>query len=256
MYRMILQEPMSRAAAWSRSLALFGFAVGLIGIVMARAGLDATAAMAVEGGAMAMALCALVLACVAAVVIWRTGYRGVARLLSGAFVAALVLVYPGAMLLRAARIPPLRDVSTSPADPPPFATSPQALAVRGGAMPPAPTGAQQELQRRLYPDLQPIVLDMEAMDAHELVAKLVAARHWRVVDDKLPLGGTGRIDAVARTLVMGFPADVTIRIKPLGSKSTIDIRSVSRTPWQEPGSNAARVQAFAVDLDEQASDDK
>ncbi len=258
MYRILLQEPLSRAAALSRFLALFGLTVAIIGVVMARAGLDATAAMAVEGGAMAMALLAIASAAVAAAVIWRTGYRGIGRLLAGVLLAALVLGYPGAMLLLASRTPPLRDVSTDPANPPRFAVSPQALVARGGVTPPPLTGAQQDLQRSIYPDLQPIVLDMEVGDAHKLVLKLVAARHWRIVDDELPLGplGSGRIDAVAKTTIMGFPADVTIRIRPSGGQSTVDIRSASRTPWQEPGSNAARIQSLAADLDDQGSDDK
>ena len=258
MYRVVLEEPLSRAAAWSRSLALFALAVALIGIIMARAGLDATAAMAVEGGAIGTALLAIAAAGVAAVVIWRTGYRGIDRLLAGLVLAALVIAYPAGMALRAGRMPSLRDVSTNPGDPPRFAASSQALAARGGMTPRSATGAEQDLQRRIYPDLQPIVLDMEAADAHRVVEKLLAARRWRIVDNERPLGtgGAGRIDAVAKTLVMGFPADVTIRIRPTGSQSTVDIRSASRTPWQEPGSNAARVRAFATDLDEQVSDDK
>ncbi len=258
MYRIVLEEPLSHAAAWSRFLAFFGLAVALIGVVMARAGLDATAAMAVEGGAMALAALAIVSAMVAMAVIWRTGYRGLGRVVAALFVAALVLGYPGAMVVRAARTPPLPDVSTNPGDPPHFAASAQALAARGGRTPPMPTGVEQDLQRRTYPDLQPLVLDVDAADAHRLVAKLVAARRWRVVDDELPLrdGDGARIDAVAKTPVMGFPADVTIRIRPVGAQTSIDIRSASRTPWQEPGSNAARIQALAADLDEAASDDK
>ena len=249
---------MSQAAAWSRSLALFALAVALIGIIMARAGLDANAAMAVEGGAIGMALLAVLLAFIAVVVIWRTGNRGVGRLLLALLLAALVIAYPAAMAWRASRTSPLHDVSTDPADPPRFAASPQALAARGKVTPRLPTPAEQDLQRRLYPDLQPVVLDMEPAEAHRVVEKLLAARRWRIVDDERPLGAgaSGRIDAIAKTLVMGFPADVTVRIRPSGNQSTVDIRSASRTPWQEPGSNAARVQALAADLDEQVSDDK
>ena len=97
---------------------------------------------------------------------------------------------------------------------------------------------------------------MEPLEAHRLILKLVAARRWRIVDDALPLGrlGIGRVDAIARTTIMGFPADVTIRIKAAGQQSRIDIRSVSRTPWHEPASNAERIQALASDLDDQSDD--
>ena len=258
MRRIILEEPLARTAVWSRGFALFALTVALIGVLMARAGLDPTAAMAIEGGAMLIAVAAIAFALAAMVVIWRTGYRGTGRLLSGIFIAAVVLAYPAFMAFQADRIPHMSDVSTDLVELPRFAMSPQALTARGGVTPAEPSQAEKDLQRRLYPDIQPIVLDTEAIDAHALVLKIVAARHWRITDDALPLGrfGVGRVDAVAKTLVMGFPADVTIRIKPLAGQSRIDIRSVSRTPWQEPGSNAARIQALAADLDDQASDDK
>ena len=258
MRRIILEEPWARTAVWSRGFALFAFAVALIGLVMARAGLDPTAAMAIEGAAIVIAAAAVLLALAAMVVIWRTGYRGTGRLLAGLFVAAVVLAYPAFTLFQANRIPSLSDVSTDLADPPHFATSREALALRGGVTPGEPTSAMQDIQRRLYPDIQPIVLDIEAMDAHALILKIVTARHWRITDDALPLGrfGVGRIDAVAKTMPMGFPADVTIRIKPLAGQARVDIRSVSRTPWQEPGSNAARIEALAADLDDQSSDEK
>lgn len=258
MRRIILEEPLARTAVWSRGFALFALAVALIGIVMARAGLDPTAAMAIEGAAILIALAAILFALAAMVVIWRTGYRGTGRLLGGLLIAALVLAYPGFMAFQANRIPHISDVSTDLGEPPRFAKSPQAIAARGGVTPGEPSQAEKDLQRGLYPDIQPIVVDLEAMDAHALILKIVAARHWRITDDALPLGrfGVGRVDAVAKTSVMGFPADVTIRIKPLAGQARIDIRSVSRTPWQEPGSNAARIQALAADLDDQSSDDK
>ena len=48
---------------------------------------------------------------------------------------------------------------------------------------------------------------------------------------------------------MGFPADLTIRIRQIGAKTQVDVRSVARGGWQEPGSNAARVLGLIADLD-------
>src|SRR6187551_3372947 len=48
----------------------------------------------------------------------------------------------------------------------------------------------------------------------------------------------GRIEAVARTPIMGFREDVSIRITPDGEDSRVDIRSSSRYFESDLGSNA------------------
>jgi hypothetical protein len=258
MRRIVLEEPLSRAAVWSRGCAVFAMTVAVVGIVMARKGLDPTAAVAVEGGAMAMALLAILFALAAVVVIWRTGYRGTGRVVVGLVLAMLVLAYPAYLAAEARGASRLGDVSTDLVDPPSFSLAPRALAERGGKTPPPPAPADQEALRRLYPDLQSIVLDREALDTQKVIAKLVAARRWRIVDETLPSGqfGIGHIDAIALSTVMGFPADVTIRVKPLGGQTKIDIRSVSRTPWHTPTSDVTRVESLAADIDDALSDDK
>ena len=89
-------------------------------------------------------------------------------------------------------------------------------------------------------------------DVEKAIHKLIKKRHWTIVGEVKPVNyATGHIDAIATSRVMGFPADVTFRIRELGNQTEVDIRSVSRKGWQEqPGSNAARVEDFAVDLDD------
>ncbi|NBU21594.1 DUF1499 domain-containing protein [bacterium] len=55
-------------------------------------------------------------------------------------------------------------------------------------------------------------------------------------------------DAVDRSLVMGFPQDVTIRLRPLAGQTRIDIRSASRIGKHDFGDNARRIQRFAQEL--------
>ena len=61
----------------------------------------------------------------------------------------------------------------------------------------------------------------------------------------------GHIDAVDRTLIMGFPEDITIRIKPLAGQTRIDVRSASRYGRNDFGTNAKRIGAFARELQAQ-----
>jgi hypothetical protein len=265
MHRVILEEPLARSAAWSRSCAVFALTVAVLGVLMARKGLDPTAAVAIEGGAAAMAGLAILFAFIATVVIWRTGYRGMGRMLAGLFLSILVLAYPSYLVAKTHGVPVVGDVSTDPSDPPPFSHAAPAVSGRKGLTPESPAPANLEAQRRLYSDVQPIVLDEEPQEAFKRIVKIVAARRWTILEAVMPTtagpvgrrpgrpgrAAPGHIDAVAFSLVMGFPADVTIRVQPAGNQTKVDIRSVSRTKWHEPDADMQRVQALAGDIDDE-----
>ncbi len=254
MRHLILEEPVSLAAAWSRRLAAFAIAVALIALGLARASkIDATAVLSVFGAAILFAGLAILLACAGAVVIWQSGRRGVGLVLAGLAMAALVLAGPAYYTARAITRPLLNDVSTDLTDPPAFSQSRRALAARDGATH-AESGAQtRDAQRRAYPDAQPIVLDLDADEAWPMILKAIDARGWRVIEQRPPGGrmGVGHIDAVARTLVMGFPEDVTVRVRPLAGQTRIDVRSASRFGRHDFGSNADRIQRFSTELQAQ-----
>jgi len=254
MRRLILEEPWSAAALWSRRLALFGLVVGLISVALARSGLvDATAALAVLGAAVTITFTGLLLGGAGSVVIWRTGRRGVGSIVGGALLALVLLGYPAWLTAQAIRLPPLTDISTDLIDPPDFARSSRALAARAGMAHEQVPLEAREAQRRAFPNVSPIVLDLDADEVWEIVLKAVAARKWQVVDQVKPGGriGIGHIDAVDKTLVMGFPEDVTIRVRPLAGQTRIDIRSASRFGRHDFGDNARRIQRFAQELQTQ-----
>jgi uncharacterized protein (DUF1499 family) len=254
MRRLIIEEPYSRAALWSRRLALFSLAVGAIAVMLARSqAVDPTATLSVFAGGVLIACLALLFAGTAAVVIWRTGRRGAGIVASGVFLAALLLCYPAYLAANAVRLPLLNDVSTDIVDPPQFSRSKIALAARGQHTPEVtPPQARQE-QRLAYPNVQPILLDQEADETYQLVLRAIGARGWKIVEQTPPGGriGVGHIDAVDRTLIMGFPADVTIRIRPLAGPTRIDVRSVSRVGRHDYGSNAQRISKFAAEIQNQ-----
>ena len=83
--------------------------------------------------------------------------------------------------------------------------------------------------------------------------KAVQALGWKIIDQSPPGGraGLGHIDAVARTLIMAFPDDVTIRVQPLAGQTKLDVRSVSRYGRNDFGVNARRVERFAEELQTQ-----
>ena len=251
MRRLILEDPLARSALWSRNVALFSLFVALIGVGLSHKGLDARASLSIEGGALALAGLAVLLAFFAMAVIWQTGHRGIGLALEGLALAALLFAYP-TYLAQTHRVPTVIDAATSLDDAPSFLDTATARAARHGYEPPAkPSPADAALEEKLYPDLQTLDLDADASDVDKALQKLIKRRKWTIVDEAKPENfATGHIDMVVKPGLMGFPADITVRIRSIGARTRVDIRSTSRSPWQEqPGANADRVQALSDDLE-------
>lgn len=254
MRRFIIEEPYSESALWSRRLALFAAAVVAMGLLLARAGLDANAVLAVVGSAIIIACLAVLCAGAATVAIWRTGRKGVGVLMTGVILAGLLLAYPTYLAFEAIRLPELNDVSTDLDDPPAFSLSREAMAARKGRVPPSVPAAVRREQAKAYPDVQPILLDLDGDETFETILQAVAALHWKVVDSIPPGGrlGIGHVDAIARGKVFGFADDIAIRIRPLAGQTRVDIRSASRIGRHDFGGNARRIGDFADELKSEA----
>lgn len=251
MLRHIPEEPVSNAAVWCRRLAVFSLPVAAIAVLLARLGLvEPQASLAVLGGAIVVALASVLLFLAACAIIWETGRRGLGEALGGLFLASLTLGYPAYLAFEAARLPVLADVSTDTADPPRFSSAKAAVQARDDYTPPAFSPEAREQQRSAYPDVEPIVVDLEADEAYQLVLKTAASRGWRVIDQRPPGGrsGVGHVDFLDRTLVMGFNDDIAVRLKPLAGQTRIDVRSASRYGRHDFGANAKRIQQFAEEL--------
>jgi uncharacterized protein (DUF1499 family) len=254
MRRLLIEEPYSAAALWSRRLAIFSAAVCGVSVALARShAVDFTAVMAVFAAALLVACSSVLLASTAAVVIWRTGRQGVGITVASLLVAALVLGYPTYLLAQAVRLPELNDVSTDLVNPPSFSRSAHAFAARNDMIHGEIPSSLRDAQERAYPNIQPIVLDLDANETWRLLQRAVAASHWRVVEETTPGGrmGLGHIDAIATSTIMGFPDDVTIRVRPLAGQTRVDIRSASRYGRHDFGSNARRIQRFSDELQAQ-----
>jgi uncharacterized protein (DUF1499 family) len=250
MRRLILEEPYSASALLSRRLAALALAVALIGVALARGGIDPSAALAVLGGSIGLAAGAVLSALLAFVVIWRTGRQGAGQAAAGLFLALLLGAYPAYLTAKAIRAPRLTDLSTDIADPPGFSASRVAQAARGGATPRNSAAAARRAQAQAYPKILPILLDLDTDEAFAAVVKAVAASGWRLVE-QTPAGGrmgVGHIDAIARSMILGFPCDITVRIRPLAGRTRVDLRSASRFGPFDFGANQHNIAVFEAAL--------
>ncbi|MGA8170738.1 MAG: DUF1499 domain-containing protein [Methylocystis sp.] len=254
MRRHLPPEPLSKAAYWSLRLGLFSLAVAALAVALARAHkLDPSAALATIGGAIALALVAILLFGAACVTIWRSGARGFGAAVGGLFFALLTLGYPGFLAVQAIRYPVLADISTDPDDPPEFSRTAAALAARGGYTPVDPPAATRATQTAAYPDVQPIVVDLDMEEALAAVMKTAAARGWRLVDKRPPSARSGdaHVDFLVKTQLLGFDEDATVRLRPLAGQTRIDLRAASRYGRHDFGANASRIEDFAEGLQAQ-----
>jgi uncharacterized protein (DUF1499 family) len=247
-------EPTSATARWSLRFALFSMALCVIAIIIIRTrAADVAAGVSVFGFAILSACAAVLLAFAASAIIWRTGRKGMGLSVLGVLLAAVVLAWPAYLAVQAVRLPILNDISTDINNPPGFSRSSRALEARSGHVPAELTSDMRLPQTRAYPNVQPIVIDLDGDEAFQLVLASAKVLGWQVIESSAPGGriGDGRIEAIDRTLIMRFPDDITIRVRPGAGQSRIDVRSVSRYGRHDFGVNARRIERFARTMQEQ-----
>jgi uncharacterized protein (DUF1499 family) len=254
MRRLILEEPLSRAAVWSRRTAVFALATAGVAIGLSRLGaVEPAATLTVFGAALVLAFLAVLLACAAAVVVWRTGRRGAGQAALGFALSLALLADPAYLMVAALRLPALNDISTDVETPLSFMISAKAREARAGRAPPTWSAANGALQRAAYPDVQPILVDLEADQAYQLSLRVAKELGWRVVDANPPnlrVDGVAQIEATARSLLFGFFDDIVIRIRPLATQTRIDVRSSSRIGKHDFGDDARRIAKFTAAVQE------
>jgi uncharacterized protein (DUF1499 family) len=244
-------EPVSSLASWARNLAVFSVVAVAVSIIIVRFGfLEMKPALATFFGALACAGLSILIGLAAFAAIWQNGSRGMSRILLALVIDIAVLAYPAYLALQYRKLPPIHDITTDPIDPPRFDALAR-LRSSDGANPAVYAGLYSaEQQRQAYPDIEPVDLETPAQRAYLLTLQLVNKRKWLVIDERPPQPPrqAGHIEAVARTPIMGFREDVSIRITPDGDDSRVDIRSSSRYFESDLGSNAARVAKLIDDL--------
>jgi len=267
--RRVIEEPISRLAVWSLRLVLFALAATFIAIIIVRSGaLDIVPALSTLAGALVLAVVAILLALGAGIVIWRQGCGGVRQALFAILIGGALIAYPAYLGIKAYKLPSIYDVTTDPIDPPQFDAIAR-LRPRD-ANPVTYQGLYAaELQHTAYSDIEPEETSATPQEAYDAVMKVITRRRWRIVDARPPQpaaptrvsnprqardepapASDAIIEAVARSLILGFREDVVVRIRATGDGTRIDVRSASRYGRNDLGSNAARVRDLLGSIDD------
>ncbi|WP_051231379.1 DUF1499 domain-containing protein [Kaistia adipata] len=232
-------------ANWSLRLSLLPIPILIVAGVLHRyEWIDVIPLFVAIAIAWGLALLALVMGGLAMRDIWVEGVRGFGPALAGSLLALVILAMPAFVMAEMLRLPRLSDVSTDPIDPPAF-TAP------GIQAHPAPDAADMEAQQRTYPDIVARHYPVTPERAFTAAMKLVEARGWKIAaanGPDLEVADAG-IEAVAKTLVLALPVDVSIRIISDDDGTLVDMRSAGRIGAHDLGDNVRRIRAFFADLD-------
>ncbi len=234
----------SRKAIWSQRIALCFLLLFLITFGMHRfSQIGTPVAMKLFGIAVTGAVAALLLGIAALVSIWREGYKGAGRALTGVFVSALLLALPLWSLPNLMTLPRIHEVSTDTKSPPEFQ---KVAALRKGEANPADVDpVALASQAKAYPDLQPLTVKRSSAEVFSAVREAATSLKWRIIAEKPPeKGAPGTIEAVDRSLIFGFTDDVVIRVTGNEQKAQVDARSSSRYGQHDLGRNADRIRTF------------
>lgn len=251
-------EPVSSLASWARNLAVFAVVAVVVSIIIVRFGfLEMKPALATFFGGLGIAALSILFGLAGFAAIWQNGSRGMARILLAFLIDGAILAYPAYLGLQYRKLPAIHDITTDPIDPPRFDALAR-LRTGDGANTAVYAGLYSaEQQRQFYPDIEPIELEISVDRAYAIALQLVNKRKWLIIDERAPQPPRriGRIEAVARSPIMGFREDIAIRVVPDGEDSRVDIRSASRYFESDLGSNATRVKKFIDDLNTAADAD-
>ncbi|MEQ1577881.1 MAG: DUF1499 domain-containing protein [Hyphomicrobium sp.] len=237
-----ISEQTPAASRWTSRLAVFSLVVLLVAAVLHRLGLPTPVAFNMLLMSYAGAFAALVLAIVATVLIWRHGGGGTSRVVMGLLISIGMFGAAAIVLILAGRYPVLNDVSTDVQAPPPFN---EIAKLRG----PATNSVDYPknfaaIQTKNYPDLQPLLIGRSRDEAHEVAVEVLKRQHYRIVHEE----PAGVIEAVDRSMILGFTDDIAVRVTGDEQRARIDIRSASRFGISDFGHNAGRVRLLLKEI--------
>ncbi len=237
----------SSAAIWSRRVASFCFQLLILtvilhylGIINTKTGINLFTLSMIGGGA------TIIMAFLGLYQVWIYGVKGAGSAVAALVIAAIMLAIPSYFLQKLVVLPAIHDITTDLQNPPEFLRLKEMRAQDANpAFYPGTTTAVEQAES--YPDIVPLTLERSKENVFELIETMIEKKlGWKIVSRSAPSRkrAEGIIEAVDKTLIMGFSDDVIIRVTGSGGRSRIDIRSASRYGQHDLGTNAKRIRYF------------
>lgn len=172
------------------------------------------------------------------------GLPTLAAVLAGIGVIPVVCV--AAFVIKVQQYPKIHDITTDTHNPPLLHHASQIRHASHNS-----THYRSEnagLQKKGYPTLKPLLLDVSPQQAFTHVLAVVQRMGWGIysVDE-----AQGRIEAYDKTAWLGFIDDIAVRVSEHQEGSRIDVRSASRIGVSDLGANAQRIEVFMHQLSSQ-----
>lgn len=243
------ESPQALFSSWTPRVALFAGALVCTAILLHRLlGMPTPLALNLFAVAFGLAALAILLGTVSLIDVWRRGAAGFAWSMIGIVVAGGIFAWPLSFLPGYINQPLINDITTDVQDAPAFIAL--ASSRSGGANPAAyPVQKLAELQQSVHPDLRPLILSRSIEDTYEIALETIKRMRYQIIAEEAPSGRKpGLIEAVDRTMIVGFYDDVVIRISGDQGRSRIDVRSSSRYGMHDFGRNASRVRRVLTEL--------
>jgi hypothetical protein len=249
------EQRRSRASGWCRRVAAFSAVLGLVVWVGHHFGLVETLGyLWVLALVALLAAFSLILAAFAFSRIWTFGVSGGRDVAWGVAIALLVLSPYGVVAYLMLTEPPLQAVTTDIENPPALPTATGRTGDMNALLPQSP--GEQRLQAQNYPLVTGRRYQLPFDETLAAVKAVLARQGWKQIegpDTDAGASGEATIGAVAPSLVLDLPADVSIRVTADDDATLVDMRSASRYGRHDLGDNARRITALLAELDQQVA---
>jgi hypothetical protein len=230
MRRLLIEEPASRAALWSRRLGFFTWLSLALALLLTWLGrLQPFGALSAVLACAALALGAMLLALIAFIAGWRRGARGMGSAVIGLALGLALLAYPCGLYLRDLLSPPALDLTTDP-DNPPQPLQPLKQLAKGWGPPVEATTTDAGAPRAV----SALLLDEPLNDALRFALRAAGMSGWHVTTVEYarpPFKDQARFAATAPSFLIRWPSDAVVRLITTEDGVRVDVRLIARQPW-------------------------
>jgi hypothetical protein len=243
MRRLLIEEPVSRAALWSRRIGFFAWLSLALALLLSWLGrLQPFEALAAALACGALAVVALLLTLIAFSASWRTGARGLPSAITGAALGLSLIAYPLGLYLRDLANPPALDLTTDPENPPAPVRPLKQLANNAG--PPVAASTIDAGAPRAIPAL---LIDEPLNEALALALRAAGMSAWHVTTVEYarpPLNNQARFAAVVPSFLIRWPGDAIVRLLTTEDGVRVDVRLVARQRWPLLHNDGSDISAY------------